>query len=94
MEYLNLEIWKIMEDFIRLCLQNNGRLSARKRASHFKLLTKDEIGRMEEAVQNAYGLALQRNLMYIFLEYLRFIGYCGLKSQKGGSPYVAGDSPN
>ncbi len=42
--------------FIRLCLQNNGRLSARKSASHFKLLTNDEIGRMEAAVQNAYGL--------------------------------------
>lgn len=42
--------------FIRLCLQNNGRLSARKRTSHFKLLTNDEIGRMEEAVQSAYGL--------------------------------------
>jgi len=41
--------------FIRLCLQNNGRLSARKRTSHFKLLTNDEIGRMEAAVQNAYG---------------------------------------
>jgi Fic family protein len=42
--------------FIRLCLQNNGRLPFRKRASHFKLLTNDEIGRMEAAVQNAYGL--------------------------------------
>jgi Fic family protein len=42
--------------FIRLCLQNNGRLSVRKRASHFKLLTNDEIGRMEEAVQNVYEL--------------------------------------
>jgi hypothetical protein len=41
--------------FIRLCLQNNGRLAARKRTSHFKLLTNDEIGRMEAAVQNAYG---------------------------------------
>lgn len=39
-------------------------------------------------------VTLQRNLMYISLEYLRFIGYYGLKSQKGGSPYVAGDSPN
>lgn len=42
--------------FIRLCLQNNGRLSARKRTNHFNLLTNDEIGRMEEAVQNAYGI--------------------------------------
>ena len=41
-----------------------------------------------------FTLALQRNLMYIFLECIRFIGYHGLKSQKGGGPYVAGDSPN
>jgi len=41
--------------FIRFCLQNNGRLSARKRASHFDFLTNEEIGRMEKAVQSAYG---------------------------------------
>ena len=41
--------------FIRFCLQNNGRLSARKRASHFQLLTDDETARMEEAVRAAYG---------------------------------------
>jgi hypothetical protein len=43
--------------FICLCLQNNGRrLPARKRTSHLKLLTSDEIDRMEEAVQNTHGL--------------------------------------
>jgi len=41
--------------FIRFCLQNNGRLSARKRATHFDSLSEDEIGRMEQAVQSAYG---------------------------------------
>jgi len=41
--------------FIRFCLQNNGRLSARKRASHFESLTDQEITRMEQAVQDAYG---------------------------------------
>ena len=41
--------------FIRFCLQNNGRLSAQKRASHFDFLSDDEIARMEQAVQSAYG---------------------------------------
>jgi hypothetical protein len=41
--------------FIRFCLQNHGQLSARKRASHFAALTDDEIARMEQAVQSAYG---------------------------------------
>jgi hypothetical protein len=41
--------------FIRFCLQNNGRLSARKRASHFETLSEDEIARMEQTIQSAYG---------------------------------------
>ena len=41
--------------FIRFCLQNNGRLSARKRASHFDFLSGEEIARMEQAVLFAYG---------------------------------------
>ncbi|MDO9567231.1 MAG: Fic family protein [Candidatus Desulfaltia sp.] len=41
--------------FIRFCLQNNGRLSERKRASNFGYLSEDEIHRMEQAVQSAYG---------------------------------------
>jgi hypothetical protein len=41
--------------FIRFCLQNNGRLSARKRISHFGFLSDEEIARMEQAVQSAYG---------------------------------------
>jgi len=45
---------------IRFCLQNNGRLSARKRASHFGSLTDDEITRMEQAVRSAYGEASPR----------------------------------
>jgi hypothetical protein len=43
--------------FIQSCLQNNGRLSAGKRASHFEFLTDKEITRMEEAIQSAYGNA-------------------------------------
>ncbi len=41
--------------FIRFCLQNNGRLSVRKRASHFDFLLDEEIDQMEKAVQSAYG---------------------------------------
>ncbi len=41
--------------FIRACLQNNGLLSARKRASHFDFLSDKEVARMEQAVQAAYG---------------------------------------
>ncbi|MBN1553289.1 MAG: Fic family protein [Phycisphaerae bacterium] len=41
--------------FIRFCLQNQGQLSARKRESHFAPLTDEEIARMEQAVQAAYG---------------------------------------
>ena len=41
--------------FIRFCLQNNGLLSARKRASHFNDLTDEEIDSMEQVVQSTYG---------------------------------------
>ncbi|MCB2155051.1 Fic family protein [bacterium] len=40
--------------FIRICLQNDGHLSARKKESHFVLLTDDEIAQMEEAVRRVY----------------------------------------
>ena len=40
--------------FIRFCLQNNGRLSAGKRVSHFDFLSDKEIARLERAVQSAY----------------------------------------
>ena len=40
--------------FIRLCLQNNGRLSAKKRASQFHFLSDEEITRMEQAVQSTW----------------------------------------
>ncbi|MBN1919414.1 MAG: Fic family protein [Verrucomicrobia bacterium] len=41
--------------FIRTCLQNNGRLSAPKRASLFGFLADEEVARMERAVLTAYG---------------------------------------
>ena len=44
---------------IRFCLQNNGRLSARKRKSHFDFLSDKEVALMETAVQSAYGTDAQ-----------------------------------
>lgn len=41
--------------FIRCCLQDHGRLSARKRASLFDFLSDDEVARMEATVQTVYG---------------------------------------
>jgi len=40
---------------IRVCLQNNGRLSARKRTHSVDFLSDDEVARMEEAVRSGYG---------------------------------------
>ena len=50
--------------FIRFCLQNNGRLSAQKRASHYSFLADDEIKQMEEAVQAAYGSTLNEKSLW------------------------------
>jgi hypothetical protein len=33
--------------FIRLCLQNNGKISSKKREEHFAFLTDDEILKMQ-----------------------------------------------
>ena len=43
--------------FIRFCLQNNGRLSNTKRASHFSKLNDSEVARMEDAVVKAFKTA-------------------------------------
>lgn len=40
--------------FIRFCIQQDGRLSARKRVSHFSFLSDEEIARMEKVVQSVY----------------------------------------
>ena len=44
---------RLIDLLIRSCLQNNGRLSARRRASHFDSLSENEISRMEVAIQSA-----------------------------------------
>ena len=41
--------------FIRFCLQNNGRLSAKKYEKHFSFLTKEEVSSLEKVVKSAYG---------------------------------------
>lgn len=40
--------------FIQACLQNKGRLSARKRTSHFDFLSDKEVAHMEDAIRSAY----------------------------------------
>jgi hypothetical protein len=42
---------RLIDLFIRLCLQNKGILSVTKRKSHFAMLTDDEIARMQQAIQ-------------------------------------------
>lgn len=51
---------RMIDLFIRLCLQNNGNISAGKRKDHFESLSDSEITRMEEVVRAAYG---NRNVM-------------------------------
>jgi Fic family protein len=46
---------RLIDLFIRLSLQNNGRLSERKRESHFAFLTDDELADMENAVREGYA---------------------------------------
>lgn len=45
---------RLIDLFIRLCLQNKGKLSSAKRKSHFASLSDDEIARMEAAVRANY----------------------------------------
>lgn len=40
--------------FIRLCIQNNGRLSAKKRLKHFDFLSDEELAKMELTIQSVY----------------------------------------
>ncbi|HPO17339.1 MAG TPA: Fic family protein, partial [Candidatus Hydrogenedentes bacterium] len=51
---------RMIDLFIRLCLLNNGRISASKRKDHFESLSDSEIERMEEVVHATYG---SRNVM-------------------------------
>ena len=46
---------RLIDLFIQLCLQNNGRLSARKKSTHFDFLTDEELSAMEQAVKGGYN---------------------------------------
>ena len=45
---------RLIDLFIKICLQNNGRLSAKKRESHFNFLSDDELAQMVDAVKLGY----------------------------------------
>ncbi|MBT6613240.1 MAG: Fic family protein [Deltaproteobacteria bacterium] len=46
---------RLVDLFIQLCLQSNGKLSDRKRTSHFDFLTDDELLAMEQVFRNGYN---------------------------------------
>jgi Fic family protein len=45
---------RLIDLFIRCCLQNHGKLSERKRPEFFSMLRDDEVAAMEKSVQEAY----------------------------------------
>ena len=47
---------RLIDLFIQLCLQNNGKLSERKYSSHFDFLTEKELVPLEQAVKNGYKI--------------------------------------
>jgi hypothetical protein len=48
---------RLIDLFIRLCIENNGRLSMKKRKTKFEQLTDKEVARMEACVRNAFNRA-------------------------------------
>jgi len=46
---------RLIDLFIQFCLQNNGKISERKRSSYFDFLTDEEVFKMEKAVIDVYG---------------------------------------
>ncbi len=50
----------LIDLFLRFCLQNSGRLSARKRTSHIGFLTDDELADMENAVREGFARVVVR----------------------------------
>lgn len=45
---------RLIDLFVNVCLQNNGRISAKKRSTYFEFLTDDELEAMEQAVKNSF----------------------------------------
>ena len=46
---------RLIDLFIQLCLQGNGKLSAKKRVALFDFLSDDELVAMEQAVKESYS---------------------------------------
>ena len=60
--------------FIRLCLQNEGKLSSARRKSHFASLSDDEIaGMLKDSMEHAKDDAMNRALKEAQVEALRMI---------------------
>jgi len=47
---------RLIDLFIQVCLQNNGKLSSRKKEAHFEFLTTAELSAMEQAIKDGYEL--------------------------------------
>ncbi|HVT90467.1 MAG TPA: hypothetical protein VHD56_16555 [Tepidisphaeraceae bacterium] len=45
---------RLIDLFIQCCLQNHGKLSKRKHEEFFKMLSDQEVAKMEDAVHQAY----------------------------------------
>ena len=45
---------RLLDLFIRLCVQNKGVLSASKRKNHFDMLTDDEVAQMQQAIKDSH----------------------------------------
>ncbi len=46
---------RLIDLFIRICHQNQGRLSTNKRVSHFHMLTEAEVAQMEQALDDTFA---------------------------------------
>jgi hypothetical protein len=79
--------------FIRFCLQNNGQLSGRKRASHFDFLLDEEIASLEQAVMNpkdVYRLGEYRISEFVD-DRLWWDAHSGFGMRTGGPCFVYGN---
>ena len=45
---------RLIDLFIRLCVQNKGVLSAPKRKNHFPMLTDEEVAQMQQAIKDSH----------------------------------------
>ena len=45
---------RLIDLFIRFCMQNKGVLSAAKRKNHFSMLTDEEVAQMQQAIKESH----------------------------------------